>query len=83
MILFCIREVDRPKDCTEIKKSKAIPVTGLGGSQVCETSRIPHFLDNRLADGGEVFSLKRRPLFTPKEESWYSFLLEAESTTGP
>jgi hypothetical protein len=33
------------------KKSKAIPVTGRGGPQGCETSRIPHFLDNRLTDG--------------------------------
>jgi hypothetical protein len=25
----------------------------------------------------------RRPPFTPLEDSWYSFLLEAESTAGP
>jgi hypothetical protein len=25
----------------------------------------------------------RRPPFTPKEDSWYSFLLETESTPGP
>jgi hypothetical protein len=31
---------------------KAIPVTGRGGTWDCETSRIPHFLDNRLTDGG-------------------------------
>jgi hypothetical protein len=36
-------------------------------------------LDNRLTDGGEVVSLTRRPPFTPKEDSWYSYLLEAES----
>jgi hypothetical protein len=41
----------------------------------CETSRLPHFLDNRLTDGGEVVSLTRRPPFTPQEYSWYSFLL--------
>jgi hypothetical protein len=41
------------------KLGKAIPVTG------CETSRLPHFLDNRLIDGGKVVSLTRRPLFTP------------------
>jgi hypothetical protein len=45
-------------------------------------SRLPHFLDSRLTDGGEV-SLTRRPSFTPQEDSWYSFLLEAESTLGP
>jgi hypothetical protein len=38
----------------EAKKGKAIPVTGRGGPQGCETSRLPHFLDNRLTDGSEV-----------------------------
>jgi hypothetical protein len=36
------------------KKGKAIPVTGSGGPYGCERSRLPHFLDNRLTDGGEV-----------------------------
>jgi hypothetical protein len=63
-------------------KGKAIPVTGRGGPQGCETSRLPHFLDNRLTDGAEVVSLTRRPPFSPQEDSWYSFLLEAESTPG-
>jgi hypothetical protein len=26
------------------KKGKAIPATGNGGPQACETSRLPHFL---------------------------------------
>jgi hypothetical protein len=46
-------------------KGKAIPVTGRGGPLCCETSRLPHFLDNRLTDGGEVVSLTRRPPFNP------------------
>jgi hypothetical protein len=50
---------------------------------LCETSRLPHFLDNRLTDGGKVVSLTLQPPFTPDEVSWYSFLLEAESTSGP
>jgi hypothetical protein len=41
------------------------------------------FLDNRLTDGSEVVSLTRRPPFTPQEDFWYSFLLEAESTLWP
>jgi hypothetical protein len=49
----------------EIKgKSYSYPVIGHRGPEGSETSRLPHFLDNRLTDG----------------RSWYSFLLEAEST---
>jgi hypothetical protein len=48
-------------------KGKAISVTGLGGPYGCETSRLPHFVDNRLTDGGEIVSLKRLPLFTPRK----------------
>jgi hypothetical protein len=40
------------------------------------------FLDSRLTGGGEVVSLTRQSLFKPQEDSWYSFLLEAESTPG-
>jgi hypothetical protein len=35
---------------------EAVPVTGHGGTQGCEASRLPHCLDNHLTDGGEVFS---------------------------
>jgi hypothetical protein len=49
------------------KKDKTISVTGRGGSKVFETSRLPHFLDNRLIDGGEVVSLTHRPPFTPRK----------------
>jgi hypothetical protein len=31
-----------------------------------ERSRLPHFLDNRLTDGGNVVSLTRRPPLTPQ-----------------
>jgi hypothetical protein len=65
------------------RKGKVIPVTGCGGPYNCETSRLPHFLDNRLTDLGEVFSLTCQPTFTPQKDSWYSFLLDAESTLGP
>jgi hypothetical protein len=37
-------------------------------------------LDNRLTNGGKVVSLTHRPPFTCR--TWYSFLLEAESTPG-
>jgi hypothetical protein len=54
-----------PKFGKNVKKSKAIPVTDRGSPQGCETSRLPHFLDNRLTDGGEVVSLTRRPPLPP------------------
>jgi hypothetical protein len=47
--------------------SKAIPTTGRGGPYGCETSRLPHFLGNRLIDDGGVVSLTRRPPFTPRK----------------
>jgi hypothetical protein len=62
---------------------KVIPVTGREGPYGCETSRLQRFLDNRLIDGGEVVSLTRWLPFTLHEDSWYSFLLEAESTLRP
>jgi hypothetical protein len=49
------------------KKSEAIPVTGRGGPEGCETSRRPHCLDIWLTDGGEIVGLTRRPPFTPKK----------------
>jgi hypothetical protein len=61
------------------KKGKATPVTGRGGLQGCASSRLPHFLDNQLTDGGELVSLKQRQAaLYPQEDSWYTFLLEAE-----
>jgi hypothetical protein len=64
------------------KKGQITPVTGCGGPLNCDASRLPRFLDNRLTDGGEVVSLASRPRFTPQEDSWYSFLLEAGRPTA-
>jgi hypothetical protein len=64
-------------------KGKAIRVTGRGGPWSCETSRLPHLLDSRLRDGGEVSSLTHWPPFTRQKDSWHSFHLQAESTPGP
>jgi hypothetical protein len=44
-----------------------IPVTSHEGPQGCEMSRLQHFKDNRLTDGGEVVSLRHRPPFTPRK----------------
>jgi hypothetical protein len=50
------------------KNSKSVPVTGHGSPYGWEMSRLPHFLDNRLGDGGEVVSLTHRLSFTPQED---------------
>jgi hypothetical protein len=62
---------------------KSVSVTGREDPLGCERSRLAHLEDKRLTDAGEVVSLTRLPPFTPQEDSWYSFLLEAESTPGP
>jgi hypothetical protein len=61
-----------------VANGKAIPVTSRGSPQGCETSRLSHFIDIRLTDGGEVVSLTRRPPFTPRKIPG-THLLEAEA----
>jgi hypothetical protein len=54
-------------------KINAIPVPGRGGPWGCVTSKISHFLDNRLIDGGVVVSFALGSPFTPKEDSHTHF----------
>jgi hypothetical protein len=49
-----------------IKKNKTIPVTDRKGLQDCAMLRIPHCLDTRLTDGGDVSPTRRPPLHSPK-----------------
>jgi hypothetical protein len=44
---------------------KAIHVADREDPQGCETSRLPHFLENQLTDCGEVSQSRARPGFTP------------------
>jgi hypothetical protein len=48
------------------KKGKDIHVTGRGGPLGCERSRLQHYLDKRLTDGGKVVSPMRWPPFTSR-----------------
>jgi hypothetical protein len=41
---------------------------------------LPYFLDNRITDGGEPYE---PAALYPQKDSWYTFLLEAESTPCP
>jgi hypothetical protein len=51
-----------------VKKIEVIPVTGHGGTWGSETSRLPYFLENWLADGSEVVRITRRSHFPPKDD---------------
>jgi hypothetical protein len=55
----------KDKLCVFNSKGKAIPVMGHEHPLGCETSRLPHFLENRLWDDGDVFSLTRRQPLRP------------------
>jgi hypothetical protein len=63
-------------------KDKIVPL------QACsdpEGSRKLKFSDymTTAQDVGKVVSLTHRPPLAPRKCSWYSFMLEAESTPGP
>ena len=63
-------------------KGKAIPLQAWIGPEGSRKLRLPDFVKT-AQNGGKVVSLTHRPLFTPRKCSWYSFLLETESTPGP
>jgi hypothetical protein len=58
--LFCGKHVKK-------EKCKTVPVTGHGGPWGYERSRLQHFLDSRLTDGSDVFSLILRLPYTPRK----------------
>jgi len=63
-------------------KGKAAPLQAWTGPEGSRKLRLPDLVIT-AQDVGKVVSLMHRPLFTPRKYSWYSFLLEAESTAGP
>jgi hypothetical protein len=44
------------------KEDKASHVTGRGSPCGCEISRLEHFLDSRLTDGGDISLMRMSPL---------------------
>ena len=57
-----------------VSRNKGRRVPGVWGSQVSRQS---------VHEGGKVVSPTHRPPLPPRKYSWYSFLLEAESNSGP
>jgi hypothetical protein len=47
----------------------AIPVLGRRGPWGCKTSRLSHFLNIQLKDGGKIVSLMLWPPYTPRKIS--------------
>jgi len=65
-----------------MKVVKISPITGPRCPEDSRKLRFPDYV-TMAQDGGKVVSTTHRPLFTPRKYSWYSFLLEDESTPGP
>ena len=63
-------------------KRKAVPLQAWSDPEGCRKLRFPDFM-TMAQDGCKVVSLTHRPPFPPRKYTWYSFLLEAESTPGP
>jgi hypothetical protein len=63
-------------------KGKAIPLQALTGPEGSMRLRLPDFktIETQRQQGCQPY---RPAAFTPRKYSWYSFLLEAESTPGP
>jgi hypothetical protein len=69
-------------DRAATRKSKAIPVQAWRGSEGSKSLRLPDFMTIGTWCG-KVVSPTHRPPLLPRKYSWYSFLLEAESTPRP
>ena len=63
-------------------KGKAVPLQAWSGPEGSRKLRFPDFMTT-AQDVGKVVSLTHRPPLPPRKYTWYSFLLEAESTPGP
>jgi hypothetical protein len=63
-------------------KGKAVQLQAWSGPERSRKLRFPDVMTT-AQDGGKVVSLTHTAAFTPRKYTWYSFLLEAESTPGP
>ena len=63
-------------------KVKAVQLQAWSGPEGSRKLRFPDLMTTAQG-GGKVVSLTHLPPLPPRKSSWYSFLLEAESTPGP
>ena len=61
------------------EKLKAVPLRAWSGPEGSRKLRFPDFMTT-AKDGGQPYI---PAAYTPRKYTWYSFLLEAESTPGP
>jgi hypothetical protein len=59
------------------------PCTGLDRPLRLQEVQSTGISIQKAHEGGKVVSPTHRPLLLPRKYSWYSFLLQAESTPGP
>jgi len=64
-------------------KGKAIPFTGLDRPWGFQEAEAPRFQDNRYTKVVSLSDPRTGRIYPTRKYSWYSFLLEAESTPGP
>ena len=63
-------------------KGKAVPLQAWSGPEGYRKLRFPDF-NTTAQDGGKVCQPYAPAAFTPSKYTWYSFVLEADSTSGP
>jgi hypothetical protein len=66
-----------------LQKGKLYHCNRRGGLYNCEALRPSHFLDSRLTDGSQIVRLYAPTALCTQNDSWYPFLLEAESAPEP
>jgi len=74
----CVLTSQRMGNCV-LCQVKSSPVTGLEWPRGFQEVKMPRFHDNGTG-GCQPYA---PAAFTPTKYTWYSFLLEAESTPGP
>jgi hypothetical protein len=81
LVAQCLNHYANPGPCI-LSKGKAVPLQAWSGPEGSRKLRLPDFMTT-AQDGGKGCQPYAPAAFTPKKYTWYSFLLEAESTPGP